>query len=279
MFDLVANEPEGRAGLDALQVDESLFDNAVAQPLICRSQILVWSLLAPRLAVHGIAPSLFAGYSVGELAAHGCSGALCANATLALAGARAAAMDAASEPGDGLVALRGLSLTAVEALCARYGAHVAIVNGDDQIVVGGSRPAIDAMVDAVADRDASAQRLPVAVAAHTPRLAAAVEPFRRRLAAAPWRAASAPVLAGIDGSLVRDAATAVDVLARQLATAVRWSACMDSLRERGATVCLELGPGSALSRMLRERHREIEVRSVADFRSVDAVVDWVVRAS
>lgn len=287
MFDLIAAAPDGRAlidkvgvlaGFDLLDPSLHLFDNAVAQPLICAVQRMTWSLLGPRLAALGIEPCLFAGYSVGELAAHGCAGALSLEDTIALAHARATSMDAASKPDDGLIAVRGLGWRAVEALCAEHDAHVAIVNGEDQVLVGGSGAALEATIAAVTTRDGTAQRVPVTVAAHTPLLIDAVEPFRAHLTAARWHS-SVPVLAGIDGSLVRDAKTAIDVLARQVATTIRWSDCMDSLRERGTTVCLELGPGHALSRMMLERHREIATRSVADFRSLDGVVDWVMRAS
>ncbi|HMW30687.1 MAG TPA: ACP S-malonyltransferase, partial [Plasticicumulans sp.] len=46
---------------------------------------------------------------------------------------------------------------------------------------------------------------------------------------------------------------------------------------RGCTVLLELGPGSGLSRMARDRHPELAARSVADFRSLDGAAGWVAR--
>jgi len=288
MFDLIASVAEGEAalrragdlvGFDLRGEGDRIFDNAVAQPTLCAVALATWSLLAPRLAAAGIAPACFAGYSVGELAAHGCAGALSFDDTIVLAQVRARAMDAASTDGDGLVAVRGLALAQVDALAALHGGHVAIVNGEDQVLVGGTRLALDALVADVARRHGQTQRLPVRVASHTPSLARAVEPFRARLAAVTWRGASAPVLAGIDGSKVSDAPTAIDVLARQVATTIRWSACMDAVQERGTTVCLELGPGRALSRMMQERHRDIASRSIEDFRSIDGVVEWVVRAS
>jgi [acyl-carrier-protein] S-malonyltransferase len=43
------------------------------------------------------------------------------------------------------------------------------------------------------------------------------------------------------------------------------------------TVALELGPGSALARMLQARHPQIACRSVADFRSLDGIISWLGR--
>ncbi len=273
-----------RAGIDlaAIARDPSLaFENRIAQALICAWQVALWSSLAPRLA----APILFAGYSVGELAAYGCAGSLSMSDTIALAHERAKAMDAATNAaasaagGDGLVALRGLTRSAVEALCAAHGTEIAIVNGDDHFIVGGQSSALDASMREAIAKGASAQRLQVGVASHTSRLASASERFRGVLGNARWNDPAIPVLSGLDGSAVRDASTANTVLARQISTTIRWVDCMDAARERGADVCLELGPCNALARMMRERHPEVEARSVSDFRSLDAVVDWVERAS
>ncbi len=268
------------AGIDLREAatHPSLFDNAVAQPLVCAAALVAWSALAPRLAEAGVAPAIVAGYSVGELAAHGVAGRLSADDTIASARRRARAMDDASGPDDGLLALRGATRATVDAWCAAHGAHVAIVNGDDQFIVGGVGAALDAFARAASARGASVQRLPVTVAAHTPRLAAAATRFRDDLASCRWLPSALPVVAGVDASIVVDGARAIDTLARQVATTIRWSACMDALAERGTTACLELGPGDALARMMRDRHPSIASRSVADFRTIDGIVAWLSRA-
>jgi [acyl-carrier-protein] S-malonyltransferase len=72
---------------------------------------------------------------------------------------------------------------------------------------------------------------------------------------------------------------AASALALQTVQAVLWSACMDALAEAGVNAALELGPGSALSRMLAARHRHITCRSVTDFRSIAGIAGWVERLS
>jgi len=71
------------------------------------------------------------------------------------------------------------------------------------------------------------------------------------------------------------AGDAVAHLSRQLAEPVRWMDCMDAMAEQGITAALELGPGAALSKMLRTRHPHIECRSVADFRTLDGIKRWL----
>lgn len=291
MFDLVraesdaapliaqALEPARFDVVEATAHGASMFANAVAQPLICAYQGIVWSLLEPRLMAAGVAPTVCAGYSVGELAAHGCAGTLRWADTVALARHRAATMDAASGPDDGMVAVRGLTRPTLHALLAGQRGYVAIVNADDQFIVGGVGEVLDALVGAAAAHGGTAQRLSVAVAAHTPLLRDAVHAFRAVLQRTTWRTTPVAVLAGLDGAVVRDRDAAIATLSRQVAETIRWDACMDSLVERGVTTCLELGPGNALSRMMRDRCPDVEARSVADFRRIDAVVDWVARTA
>ncbi len=105
----------------------------------------------------------------------------------------------------------------------------------------------------------------------------AVAPFRLALEKAAWRRLSAPVLAGVNGAPIFAPAPAREALSAQLAQTIDWAACLDGLRERGCTVLLELGPGAGLARMARDRAPEIPARSVAEFQTLDGVIDWVRR--
>jgi [acyl-carrier-protein] S-malonyltransferase len=160
------------------------YRNAVAQPLLCAVELATWAALRDHLP----RPALFLGYSLGELAAYGCAGALEPAELVALAGVRAALMDgAASARRGGLVAVRGLPLARVEALARAAGAEIAIVNAADQLIVGGSEAALPALARSAEAAGAKVQRLCVDVPAHTSALRAAVAPFADALAASPLR--------------------------------------------------------------------------------------------
>ena len=115
------------------------------------------------------------------------------------------------------------------------------------------------------------------MAAHTRRLAGAVAPFAEALRASPLAAPTVPVLAGVDGTPVRTREGAVAALSRQLAGRIEWARCLEAAAELGATTFLELGPGSALSRMAQEAVPGVRARPVADFRTVAGVARWVAR--
>lgn len=249
----------------------SRFDNAIAQPLVCAGALTHWLALKARLPV----PAVVAGYSAGELAAHAVAGSYDAATCLQLAVHRAACMDAASPADAGLLAVLGLERGGIEALCAEHGVSIAIVNGDDHVVLGGLRADLLAVQASAEQRGARCVVLPVHVPAHTPLLAAAATGFGGRLAAAPLQAPRLPLLAGIDGRRVATPDQVRDTLARQIAQTVQWQAVMQQAVERGARVFLELGPGSALSRLARELHPQLQARSVEDFHTLEGVAEWV----
>src|SRR5262249_41261057 len=102
-------------------------------------------------------------------------------------------------------------------------------------------------------------------------------PFREALFNSALRAPRFPVVAGIDGSWVRSRERAIAALAPQVAQTVEWTQCLDALHERGGRLCLELGPGTALSKLMRDRYPDVEARSVEEFGSLAAAAGWLER--
>lgn len=250
------------------------FENRYAQPLVCLYALTVAAALRERQ----IDPALVAGYSVGELAAYGVAGALPADEVIAAATARAKAMDDCTPPDCGMLAVRGVRRVELEALAAATGVDVAIRNGDDHAVLAGSRANLAVLAHGFAQQGgAHVVSLPITVPAHSPTLRPAVEVFAATLRRLHWRRTPVAVIAGIDAKIVRDAPRAVDTLSRQVAATIEWARVMDVAVETGASVFFEVGPGSALGRMLYERHPEVPARSLADFSSLDGAVAWLRR--
>jgi len=65
------------------------------------------------------------------------------------------------------------------------------------------------------------------------------------------------------------------LLAEQVATTIRWDACMDTVAERRPGAVLELGAGTTLTRLWRERHPGIPARSCSEFASAAEVLEWL----
>jgi len=255
--------------------DTELRRNRTAQ-LLCTLQALA---AHARLADVWPRRRVVAGYSVGEVAAWSIAGLIAPRAALDLVATRAAAMDAATTPGDGLVFVRGLERDEVEALCRRHDAAIAIVEPGGAWVLGGSGPAVQAIESEARHAGARAVRIAVEVASHTPRLAAAAPAFRRALAATAVAHAPAPgvrLVSGVDGATVVEVARGLDKLAAQVSHTVEWAACLDACVEAGAVAFLELGPGRALAEMAARAHG-LPARSLDDFKTLDGVRAWLGR--
>lgn len=299
MFDLARSDARAAALLDALDLpaDGDIFSNRRAQPAIVAAGLAMWTALRDACP----APALVAGYSIGELTAYGVAGAFGASAAVTLAARRAELMDECVREPQAMVAITGPLAASLPPLLAPHGFQIAIQTAEDSIIAGGPARAIPALAAALAPGSAAApaiakagrhaaaapaarvQALPVAVASHTPLMAGAVVPFAETLLDAGWAAMLAPVVAGIDAQLMQarpggaGVEDAIEHLARQLAEPIRWMDCMDAIAEQGITAALELGPGSALSKMLSARHPRIECRSAADFRTLDGIRRWLER--
>jgi [acyl-carrier-protein] S-malonyltransferase len=257
--------------------DDTLHQNRVGQ-ILCTLQAL-----AATATLRGAWPRrlIIAGYSVGEVAAWSVAGLMDATMTLDLVSRRANAMDAPSRPGDGLLFVRGLSYGAVEDLCNRHDAAIAIVNPGDAFVLGGPGVALDIIAD-VAKRMGAARavRLAVNVASHTPRLAAASSEFRKILDQTPTKLApdsNVRLFSGIDGSPVVNISAGLNKLAKQISHTVQWAHCLEGCVEAGASVFFELGPGRALNEMAAGAYPDISARSLEDFRTLQGARAWLAR--
>ena len=292
MFALTGDAPEaeglfahaatllgGRDPREMVQTDadEILHHNRVGQ-ILCTLQAL-----AAAAALRHVMPGrlIVAGYSVGEVAAWGVAGLLDMTDTLDLVARRAETMDSASPLGDGLLFVRGLSRGAVEGLCKRHDAAVAIVSPGDAYVLGGASAPLDALADE-AKKMGSARvvRVAVTVASHTHRLAAASEEFRKILndvSIKPVPRAGVRLLSGIDGSSVIDTAAGVGKLAEQISHTVQWADCLESCLEGGTNAFLELGPGRALTEMAAGAYPDIPARSLEDFKTLQGARAWLAR--
>jgi [acyl-carrier-protein] S-malonyltransferase len=290
MFDLVADSQEaepifavagGILGKDPRRfvreaAGSDLFSDFSGQILCCTQALAVWAAFSPFRPARAV----IAGYSIGELAAWGCAGALDAPAVLRLALRRSIVMDAAAPRDAGLAAIIGLRRSALEPILARHALSIAIVDDVDSFVVGGHRAGLEAACQEAAGGGARRTvNLPVAVPSHTPLLREATEGFRSMLREASPRLPPARyrLLSGIDGDAIYDIDSGIDKLTRQISTTIDWAACLESCRSAGAEAALELGPGTALSHMASALFPDGRVRSVEEFATLVGVRSWLQR--
>ena len=252
-------------------------DNAFAQLLITGTSLAAWAALQALLPAP---PLVVAGYSVGELAAFACAGVFSAAQALELAQQRAAAMDLAARGVDsGLLSVSGLSETAALAACPGLKLECAIRVSVTHSILAGSDQALQQALALLQAHGAHCTRLAVRLASHSSWMAAAEGPFGRALQGLRFEPPACPVAVNALGTLSRQPEELRQALSRQLARTVQWSSCLQAVAERQPDCVIEIGAGTALSRMWNERYPDIAARALDDFRNPSAAVQWIARRS
>lgn len=250
-------------------------DNAFAQVLITGTSLAAWAALQARLPEP---PSVVAGYSVGELSAFAGAGVFSTEQALALATRRAALMDqAVAGLNTGLLSVAGLPEAAVYALCNGLRLECAIRLTASQNLFAGTDDSLAKAALLLVAHGAACKRLEVRVASHSSWMRTAAQAFSETLNEVPFATPTCPIALNATGALCRQPAALRAALSQQISHTVHWSACLDAVAERQVSCVLEIGAGSALGRMWKERFPHIPVRSLDDFQHLMGAVDWIER--
>lgn len=247
---------------------EKILPNKYAQPLICAFCYGIWQGLKDSLPK----PSYFAGFSLGELSAYACAGAFDFSTLLKLSGLRAEFMDEAVNDDVTILAVKGMPVKRLEEECEKSGTHIMIVSGPSHATVGGLSANMEKFRSAL---NCETVEIALKVPSHTPLMKTASEKFEKALSEINFTTPSIPIIAGVDGSIVRNREAAIAVLSTQICKTLRWDICMQNLHERRVNVFLESGPGRTLSHIAEENLPGISARSTDDFRTFTGMNTWV----
>ncbi len=221
-----------------------------------------------------------AGLSLGELTAHGAAGTYDYADGLRLVARRGELMDeaCAAAPG-GMVALLGGDAEKARALAEASGVQVANYNTPGQYVLSGTLEGTQkAAAEAKAHGFRRAAPLKVAGAYHSRLMEPARLEFAATLAqaAGQFRIPRVPVVANFSAMPAREPSDILTLLADQVTNSVRWVECIELLAsELGATLFLELGPGTTLAGMIPRIVPGVEILSVSDAAGVRAATERI----
>jgi [acyl-carrier-protein] S-malonyltransferase len=255
LWQLVANGPS-----------EDLNSTERTQPAMLAAGVATWRVWREQ---GGALPQWVSGHSLGEFTALVCAGAIDFTAAVALVRDRGRFMQQAVPAGTGaMAAILGLDDAVAEVVCteAAEGEVVEAVNYNSpgQIVIAGHASAVArAIVLAKARGAKRAVTLPVSVPAHSSLMQGAAAQLRERLASVPVHTPEITYLSAVDAAPHSDGEQIRALLVRQLASPVRWTATVQALTARGATVLAECGPGKVLTSLNRRIERRPEIHSLA----------------
>ena len=259
------------AALPALGADlrDALLDPAgeaaagLAATRLAQPALFVLELaLARLLDSWGLRPAAVLGHSVGELAAACAAGVLGVEDALALAIERGRLMQAC--PGGAMLAVSLPPEPLRELLAAAGGGlEIAACNAPDLTVAAGPAAAVERLAGELERRGIERRRLATSHAFHTAAMAAAIEPMASQAASVRLSAPAVRWVSSVTGTWVEPSqATDPAYWGSQLRQPVRFADAAATLLADPALAFLEVGPGAALTRLLRRhpacaRHRAV----------------------
>ena len=232
-------------------------------------------MVLDRLREGGLEPAAVAGHSLGEYTALVAVGTLSVEDGMRLVGERGEAMQAASEANPGtMAAVLGLEPDAVTGACADAGpgAWLANDNAPGQVVIAGTIDGV-AAAEVKAKEQGASRVLPLAVggAFHTPLMAPAQQRLDNALSMAPFGDPGVCIVTNVDAT-AHDRADWAALLSAQLCSPVRWRETLGTLAGLGVDQFVEVGPGDALTGMVKRTVAGASRHAAATPESVDSIV-------
>jgi [acyl-carrier-protein] S-malonyltransferase len=240
---------------------EELSQTVNSQPAILVHAIAALTALQGLTKEYTVACTL--GLSVGEYIALVACGAVSYPEGLRLLRKRAMFMEEASKQNPGtMVAILGLGIEAIDAICQKTKAEIANLNCPGQVVVSGSPEAIKNTAT-LADEQSATRVVPLNVSGgfHSSLMTPAAERLKAELENIEIKKPTIPIVSNVAPKFEDDPAVIKKNLIVQLTHRTLWEASIRMVAQSGVTTFFELGPGKVLRGLLRRIDSKLTVRN------------------
>lgn len=210
-----------------------------------------------RAQVPDFMPAYVAGHSLGEYSAMHAAGILSLEDTMRLVTKRGELMEreGAAHPG-GMRAVLGLTIEQLDEILQGYAGNgvcvVANHNSEKQVVISGDTKGLDEVSALCSEQGGKVIPLKVSVANHSPLVAGAVQAFSTFMADISFLEPTVPMMFNVTATAANDPGEIRKIMARQIASRVRWYEIIHTMVADGVEVFVELGPGSVLTGLMKK---------------------------
>ncbi len=209
----------------------------------------------------GLQADVYAGLSLGEYTALIGAGVLSLDDAFAVVRQRGIFMQEAVPQGGAMTAVLGLAGEMIESVCQGVPGPVWVANYNcpGQVVITGMEEAVKEAESKL--KEAGARRcLPLKVSGpfHSPLLQPAAEKLKGVLNEISVGQIQAPYVTNVTGDYVEDSSQVKGLLAKQVASSVRWQQGVEAMAAQGVDTFIEIGPGKTLSGFLRKIDKSLK---------------------
>lgn len=256
--------------------EEDLKLTANTQPAILTISCIANEILKE----NGIQPEITGGHSLGEYSALVAAGVLNFQDAVALVHKRGSYMQEAVPVGEGgMAAIIGVDRDKIVEVCQQVSAESPVqavnFNCPGQIVIAGATKGVELAVEELKAAGAKkAVILPVSAPFHSTLMKPAAEKLAVELDKVTISDAKIPVVANVSAEILTKAGDIKASLVAQAASPVLWEDCVARMKEFGADVLLEAGPGKTLCGFNRRIDKTITSLNVEDVASLEKSLDY-----
>ena len=227
------------------------------------------------LRERGLKADVTAGLSLGEYCAIASAGGMSTEDAITTVRKRGILMQNAVPGGKGsMAAVLGLTGEVIEnAIEGIDGVSIANYNCPGQIVITGWKESVEKASEAL--KEAGAKRvLPLNVSGpfHSPMLTEAGEELGKVLENVEVSPLTIPYVTNVTAEYVTDITETKALLAKQVASSVRWQQSVENMIADGVDTFVEIGPGKTLAGFMRKINHDVKVYNVGTWEDVDKVV-------
>ena len=247
---------------------------------------LVSSSIAGLLKQEGIVPDVVAGYNQGDYAALFAADDIGLADGLYLLNKYAGFYQQLLDEREfSAVAIKGLDAKQIEDVCFKSGtnqeskAFVAIYETETKQVVAGDTAAVERVRDLIAelyhDKKINISAAGLAVGLHSPLMDPVIEQFKIYLEKVDFNDLTVPMIESVNGTVIHLGTDVRDHIISRINSPVVWTRVLQQLLQYD--VIIEVGPGSALTKMICKQYPDKQVFTVNKQADLDALKQALVK--
>lgn len=240
---------------------EELKETANTQPCLFAMELAAAAVLEEK----GVRPDAVAGFSLGEVAAATAAGCFGLETGFRLVCRRGERMQREAEKFDtAMAAVVKLTAEQVSALCEKYpDIYPVNFNCPGNTTVSGLASRMPAFAAAVKAAGGRAVPLKVKGAFHSPYMREAAKGFAEELAKTEMGQGRIPLYSNVTAAPY--GADGRELLARQIASPVRWEETIRNMIAGGIDTFIEIGPGRTLTNMVGKIDPTVAAKTVTEY--------------
>ena len=247
--------------------DEDLRLTKNTQPAIMTVGVSIYNVLNNEFNLNLNKRNFFAGHSLGEYTALVCSGSLTIEQAAYLLHERGKSMQDAVPPGKGaMIAVLGMNISEVEneinSITTDEVCEVANDNSVGQVVVSGSKKAIEILGENLKKKKKKGIVLPVSAPFHSSLMKKAAEHMKVKIEDANFLKPNPPIISNVTAKEETNVNRIKPLLIDQITSRVRWKDSVDYMIKQGVNSFLEIGPGKVLSGLVKKISKDIKIENI-----------------